>query len=345
MVFNLSKALCKLGHEVTIVSKRPQNAKIQSNLNFVWLRKNFELKVLPSVINNRCEIIHAHYSTGLAYVLPSWVSNRIKTVVHVHDRPRRHVKFYSLSRLVYLLSDRVVTPSLLNKQMLMRSHGLTSSRIEVLYNGVDTSNFHFMPNEAEILRGRFNLKGKKVILAVGHYPAPSKGIEFLLRAARDITSTFPDAFFVFIGNGPEDRTEFLYMDQVKRIISELELKEKVIFLDYVPHSRLPQYYSMADVFVQPSVIESFGMPMIEAMACERPVVATRVGGAPEVIRSNENGILVEARDTSSLSSAIIRILSNKQLARTLGTNARKNVRSDFEWDAIAKSMVRIYKEL
>ena len=345
-VFDLSKAVCKLGHEVTILTKaRHLSSEFSSRLNFISEHDNFELKVLPSAISHQCEIIHTHYSSGLSYVLPSWISKRMKTVVHVHDRPRRHVKFYSLSRLVYLLSDRVITPSILNKQMLMQSHGLPSSKVEVLSNGVDTSNFYFMPSEAELVRSRLGLKGKRVILTVGHYPAPSKGIEFMLKGARTILSAFPEAVFVFIGQGPEDHVEIQYMNRVNRIISDLDLRQKVTFLDYVPHSRLAQYYSMADVFVQPSVIESFGMPMIEAMACERPVIATEVGGAPEVFRSNENGMLVAASNTESLSNAIVQILSNERLARKLGENARNSVVSNYDWSAIAKSLVRIYEEL
>lgn len=345
-VFDLSKGLCKLGHQVTILTRaRHLGPESYSRLNFISEQDNFELKVLPSAITHKCEIIHAHYSSGLAYIFPSRISKRIKTVVHVHDRPRRHVKFYSLSRLVYLLSDRVVTPSVLNKQMLMKSHGLTNSKIEVLSNGVNTSNFYFTPIEADALRSRLGLIGKKVILSVGHYPAPSKGIEFLLRGARSILSAFPEAVFVFIGQGAEDRVEVQYMNRVNRIISDLGLKQRVIFLDYVPHSKLAHYYSMADVFVQPSVIESFGMPMIEAMACERPVVATKVGAAPEVLSSSQNGILVDAANTDSLSNAIIRILSNEKLSRIVGINARNSVLNKYDWNAIAKNLVRIYERL
>jgi len=104
-------------------------------------------------------------------------------------------------------------------------------------------------------------------------------------------------------------------------------------------------YSSCDLFVLPSRLEGFGRVIIEAMAAGKPVVATAAGAIPEIIESEQNGILVEAGDERKLASAIVKVLSDKSLARVIGENNMKKVRERYSWEVAARKAERLYNEL
>jgi len=101
-------------------------------------------------------------------------------------------------------------------------------------------------------------------------------------------------------------------------------------------------YSAADVFVQPSLRESFGMPAVEAMACSRPVVVTSVGAAPEAIDSGVNGYLVKPGDADGIATCVNRILESGQGSRIMGQRARETASARFAWESVAANLLGIY---
>jgi len=124
-----------------------------------------------------------------------------------------------------------------------------------------------------------------------------------------------------------------------------KLVNQVDFIDLVVHEKINTYFNNADLYVNPSFSESLGMSIIEAMASQLPVVATRVGGVPEVVEEDETGILVEPGDAAALAQAIIRLLENDSLRDTMGNRAVKRAVELFSWDKISTDLLCLYQKL
>jgi len=118
--------------------------------------------------------------------------------------------------------------------------------------------------------------------------------------------------------------------------------DRVRFLGPVPNNVLPLYYSAADVLAVPSLHEAFPKVVLEGMACETPVIATNVGGIPEVVSEGVNGLLVPPADSDALTSALLRLLRDDALRRRLGVGAAKTIATSYGWNDIAKELRSVY---
>lgn len=164
------------------------------------------------------------------------------------------------------------------------------------------------PAEVAARRARLGLEGRRIVLYVGKF-SPGKGTADLVAAADRVTVQFPDALFLFVGDG--------------------ELRgagPHVRRLGPLPNAEVLEVYPLADVVVVPSVIpDALSRVILEAMAAGRPVVATRVGGTPELVIDGQTGLLVERGDPDALARAISRLLGDEALRAALGTAARRHV--------------------
>lgn len=135
-----------------------------------------------------------------------------------------------------------------------------------------------------------------------------------------------------------------YYDYLEHKLVSLNISNNITFHGPILHEQLVKFYQEADVFVQPSFSEALGMGIIEAMACQLPVVATKVGGIPEVVEDGKTGILVEPGESRALANAILELLSNEELRRKMGEIGRKRIES-FSWDNIMTNLVSLYGDI
>ena len=127
----------------------------------------------------------------------------------------------------------------------------------------------------------------------------------------------------------------------KRLCKNLGIKRNVEFKGSIIGRKLVEYYQKSNVLVLPSLSESFGMVLLEAMACKKPVIGSNVGGIPYVIDNDQNGLLVPPKDPQALADAIIKILTNPQLAKKMGEEGYEKVIKNFTWE----NQVNTTKEL
>ena len=126
----------------------------------------------------------------------------------------------------------------------------------------------------------------------------------------------------------------------------LGIEDRVIFLGYIEDSKLPEVFRMADIFVLPSVTsEAFGIVVLEAMASGVPVIATNVGGIPEIVKENEAGLLVPPGNELELRNAIQRLLQEEKLRRWYGSNGRRAVEEKYSWDRVVVKIEKTYEEV
>jgi glycosyltransferase involved in cell wall biosynthesis len=208
--------------------------------------------------------------------------------------------------------------------------GVSAKKIRTISNGIDVKTFeraHPLPV--------LDFDGNKVIGMVARLDL-KKGFEYLLRAARDLCVAFPALKIVMVGDGPD-------REAIEEMIQRFGLVSNVILAG--PHSDMPGIYAAIDIFVLPSLNEGLPMTILEAMAASRPVIATRVGAIPSVIKDGETGLLVEPGDTHALRSAIARLLSQPDLCRRIGAAGHNLVSRDYTSEAMALKYRQMYDDV
>jgi len=187
------------------------------------------------------------------------------------------------------------------------------------------------------MKTKLGIEDKKTVLFAGRL-TEQKGVQYLLHAIPKIRRVVADVKFLIVGDGPIE--DFL-RSEAKR----LGVDSDVIFLGRITHDLMPEFYSMADVFVLPSLSESFPNTMLEAMAMEKPAVMTRVGVAPEILENYETAVLVQPAEPEELADALVDLLSNETLSRKLGRSACELVHREYSWDHVVDQTLDLYEEV
>jgi glycosyltransferase involved in cell wall biosynthesis len=209
----------------------------------------------------------------------------------------------------------------------------------VIQNGVDTKNFN--PEvDGGVVREKYNISGSKVLLFVGALTRwhGYKGLDVLLNALPSVKELLQIKLIV-VGDGP---MKAFY----EGIVSRNHLQDSVIFAGRVEDSILPYYYAASDLLVLPSKdsSEGFGLVLLEAMACGKAVIGSRVGGVVEVIRDGENGLLVDPNNFELLSYNIVALLKDDATRDRMGRNGRAFAELH-DWSRVAEKVEHIYGEL
>jgi spore coat protein SA len=227
----------------------------------------------------------------------------------------------------------------LKKQLTMRFPA-QAKKIRVVHLGVNLAQFR-PPTAAERrkVRKQYRALGKFCIVYAGRF-IPIKGIPQLIRAAEMVHRRVPSARLFLAGGGTSP-----YAARIRRMARRAKLP--VHLMGYLPRKSVHRAYWLADCLVCPTQgHESFGLVVAEAMACGVPVVASRTGGIPEIIRHNRTGLLVASyRRPSAFANAILRIARSKKLARRLGTAARAACARRFSWQMTSARLERLYRQL
>jgi glycosyltransferase involved in cell wall biosynthesis len=228
-------------------------------------------------------------------------------------------------------------------------------------NGVDID--VFSPRvPAQAPEGR-----RRTVLFVGRV-SPEKGIHTLLEAFGQIADRFPDVDLRIAGQPWVLSADFLtslssdprvtallrfydrwgvstYQQHVDELMKKFHLERRVSFLGSVPHRKLADVYRDADLVVNPSLSESFGMSVVEGMACAVPVIGTRVGGMCESIGDGETGLLIEPDSPEELAQAMSALLSDPARSRRLGEAGRERVARHYSWEARARKLFDVYRSI
>ncbi len=205
----------------------------------------------------------------------------------------------------------------------------------VIFNGIDTEQFVPLPPD-RAWRAGIVADGAPLILWVGRLER-WKGTIDALRAIALLDRDCP-AHLAIAGTGPE-------MDRLRAAAQSLGIHARVHFLGDCAHAALPRIYSSCDLVVGTSFAnETFGMAIAEASACARPVIATRFGGFPEVVRDGETGVLVPPRDPHALATALRALLRDPERGRVMGDAGRAHVVANFAWPVVTERVLRVYRE-
>lgn len=227
---------------------------------------------------------------------------------------------------------RFIAVSEIDKQIAMKDLNIESSDIGVVYNGVDTE--LLCPPTKNELETRYS---RPTVVFVGRMIA-KKGLPVLLQAMPKVLQHFPQALFLFVGGGN--------ISSYRRTIEEMGIpRRNFSFLGHIGYSERPGILREATVFVNPSVFELCSISILEAMSCGTAVVASNVGGNPELIESGENGVLIPPLNHKILASSIISLLKDENFNKKIGREARRTVERSFSSEKCAANTFDVYKKI
>ena len=229
----------------------------------------------------------------------------------------------------------------MRRDVLRAYPNVNPAKVVTIRNGVDTA--RFSPNFDNAVLNEFGITGRYAMF-VGRITR-QKGLAHLLRAWRDV----PAEFGLVLAAGSPD--EPMIGNEVAELIAELQKTRKNVWWiqEMLPHEKLTAALTQADLFLCPSIYEPLGIVNLEAMGCETAVLASRVGGIPEVVSDGSTGELVEYSEEnipafeSSLSKAIARLMADPELLIRYGKAGRQRAISEFSWDAVATTTLELYQ--
>jgi len=370
---NIAKALQKLGCQISFVTTKPLFGDIKypveefqtdyvpcpylRDLSLRMMSDSVSLERIPfQVIKDASQRIYKHIGYRV-YNFDNLVSQRrlfdfIKNKKIDYDIIQVHALAWLASRVVEKLKIPTVIrfpgpPSLIWKKDIEKCNAVIASGDTVnvikknfredVYDippGVDSNLFRPVRNS---IREEYNIGNNPLLLFVGRF-VPLKNLPFLIRSFKEVVKEDNRVKLMLVGEGPLDKT-------VRYLVAKYKIEKNVIFTGRIPSERLPSYYSAADVFIMASSYESFSISTLEAMSCGLPVIATKVGWLPNLIKHNENGILVENGNILQLKDAIVSLLGNTELRKEMGERNREIVVSNYSWLESAKKLKRIYESL
>jgi len=243
----------------------------------------------------------------------------------------------ALARYITMLTNNktdsfIAISSAIEKDI--KDMGVPAEKIHLIHNGLDTAKFKQPVNAAKIREKLGIIPGRTVIGMVARLH-PVKGHEYFLQGARSLLDKGLDLQFLIIGEGT-------YRQKLEKMINDLDLKEHVMMPGY--YSPMEDIYGVIDLLCLPSLMEGLGLVILEAMYFNIPVVASSVGGIPEIITNEVNGLLVAPRDYKGLADAVIKLLSDEQLRTDIQQQGAETVK-EFSLENMAQKVEMIYDRL
>jgi len=215
--------------------------------------------------------------------------------------------------------------------------GVSADKVYTVYNGVDTHAFAPSENSRELVRRQYGIAPDDRLIVFLSQVTKQKGLHLLINCLPDILAQHSRTKLLVVGEGD-------YWDEAKRRVEAMTLQSRVVFAGAVPHERSAGYLNAADLYVLPTLRQE-GLPfsLVEAMACQKPVIASRIGGIPSIVVHGINGLLVTPDDLESLGQAIVRVLADKVLAANLSQKARETVVGRYSLETMVQGTLKVFE--
>lgn len=285
--------------------------------------------------NRRFDLVHANIGFCNQYAAVAARLTGTPSICHVRNIKSR-VSFWEhglwLAHVLIANSQATLDS--------VRGRARKAQRVELVYNGVDLT--QFAPRGDRHFRQQLGLGEETFVLGMVGRVTTEKGQHTFIRSLQAVFERQSDACALIVGDVVIDGTQE-YLKQLKRMVSELGLSANVLFTGFVEDT--PAVYDSIDLLVMPSVAEPFGRVLIEAMAMQKPVIATRAGGALEVVDEEVTGLLVPPDRPDSLAEAIMRIMGNEVLGKKMGVQGRKRVERLFSSKQNVARTESIYQDI
>lgn len=336
LVYSLSDGKSDSYSELSNVSLLQQNINrdsIRSDKLFNKLSYFSAASSLKKAIKEfNPDILHAHYASSYGllgalsgfhpFVLSVWGSD-------VYEFPSNFIKRailkYNLSK-----ADKILSTS---HAMVGQVNRYTSDQIEVIPFGIDVDDFKPIKVDSLFPEGSMVIGTVKALETI-------YGIDYLIKAFKLLVDNLPEVQLklLIVGSGSKEK-------ELKELVSSLGLDQHTVFTGSVPHDKVCHYLNMLDVYVALSIMESFGVAVLEASSCEIPVVVSHVGGLPEVVDDGSTGFVVNRRDENDAYNAINKLVNDSELRIRMGKSGRARVLEKYDWKVNVDNMLQVYHQI
>lgn len=283
--------------------------------------------------SSHADVVHNH---ACWYgIVAGWLTGarRVETVHNMYHWFKWHERFFY--GVYCRLADRVISVSEYVRTFTIDFFPLVNpAKIVVVHNGIDLNKVQTDSSPSK-LREQYSIREEEVVAGFVGRLTDQKGVEYLLRAAKLLSSTSDKLRFVIVGDGD-------LRPELESIATELQLAN-VIFTGF--QRDVYPYLQMFDIFVLPSLWEGLPVSVLEAMACSKPVIATRVSGTPEVVQDGVTGFLVEPKDVEGLKTNLEVLIQKPELRRQMGKAGRERIENLFSAEATITKTEQIYHQL
>ncbi len=290
------------------------------------------VSILKKIIKQfKPTILHAHYATsyGLVgalsgfkpFVISAWGTDVMKF-------PQKNFVAKSILKYNFKHADLICATSNTIKEYI---HQVISKDVTVIPFGININEF-----KPKIVDTNFKITDF-VIASIKPLELIYK-IDILIISFSQISQKHLHLKLLIIGEGSED-------GNLKELVKKLNIYDKVVFTGRIPFNEISNYYNKINILVNISQYESFGVSVIEAMACEKPVIVTNVGGLKEIVNSDDVGLKVEVDNIEQTKNAIEKLITDKELCERISINARKHVVENYNWENNLQTMIDEYQFL
>lgn len=295
------------------------------------------IKVVPElkkvILNFKPDILHAYYATSYGligalskfhpYLISAWGSD-------VMDFPNKSYFHKKILQFNFKKTDMVLATS---KAIESAIRAISEAKVEIIPFGINTEVFVPMNVERNFSKDSIVIGTIKSLEAI-------YGIDLLIHAFKRVCEKHANIemkLFIVGGGTKEER--------LKNLVKELNLKSDTVFAGKLEFNKIVQYHNMIDIFVNVSRNESFGVSVLESSACEKPVIASNIGGLKEVVVNNKTGFLIESENIDAIADAMEKLILDKNLRKEMGINGRKFVKEKYEFSTNIKDTISLYHKL
>lgn len=305
-------------------------------------RHYFKLKKI--IKEENIDILHAHVWNPASCRYGFLAANSRKTPIITTEHDPFPLSYFKniFKKAALKKTKKIITVSKNNKKILGYLYPEQRSKISVIENGIDIDWWHSQSlrftNEEEktIKEELFWAKADTFIISTIAELHERKGIEYLIGAIPSIIEKYPNTKLVLTGDGPNK-------DNLEKLMKKLNLEQHITFLG--KQKDIAKILRSSDLFVLPSKREAFGLVNAEAMISKLAVVATKVGGIPEIVKDGETGILVESENSIALSKAIVELIESPEKREKMGEAGQKRILEHFGAQQMAERYEKEYLEI
>lgn len=326
--------ICPPGH----LAGEIRNLRRQIDLEVIPMRSRLDFeaisKIRHAIKQIKPDLIHVHGTragslgrlAAIGFNLPVIYTEHLWTKQYALSNKLLNFIHYFANWFLDIFTNLNIAVSGAVKEFLTSSGISHDKKIKVIYNGIEPTK-----TEAKVMD-----HGEEILIGTVGTLNVTKGVQFLIRALPQVLAEFPQVKLEIVGEGP-------YRKKLEQLVARYKLSKQIKFKGFI--ADVEQEMAKWDVYVQPSLSESFGLAIIQAMSVGLPVVASRAGGIPEVVTDGQSGILVEPAKFKDIVLALLILCRDPELARKMGRHGRQEVRARFDLNDSIKELEKTYEHV
>ncbi len=365
----LTRELAKLGHEIIVFTAKSDETELEKcNIKNLQVRRvkirerlpypglQFWL-LLPGAVKKAekeraFDIIHfngysyaflkkkiskAPHVVTAHHLVKDVIENSNQNIIQRLLNVSRETSIFAplIEKRVVTNAQKIISVSDFTKNQITETYKISPDEIETIHHGVKLDGYTFAKQELGDLRKALQLPQTPIILFVGAVDDARKGLDFLLKAFKKLVER-TNATLLIVGTGNNIKA--------KKVASSLGILKNVVFTGAVDEVTLKKCFALCDIYVFPSRLEGFGLPLLEATAAGKPIIATKVGAIPELVKLGISATLVDPDDVNALSDYMFKFLQEGSLDEYPKRSAMEALKK-FSWETTAKKTSNLYKTL